>query len=44
MFLCVVFSVKSSPVNQTEVAHNFTEAARLQVYRKLHMVYFERAY
>ena len=44
MFLCVIFSVKSYQVNQTEVAHNFTEAAGFQVYRKLHIAYFEHAY
>ena len=44
MFLSVVFSVKSSQVNQIEVARNFTEAARFQVYRKLHIAYYEHAY
>lgn len=41
--LSVVFSVKSSQANQTELAQNCTEAAGFKVYTKLHIAYCEHA-
>lgn len=40
---CVLFSGKSAQVNQTELVHNFTEAAWFKVYTKLHIAYCEHA-
>lgn len=34
--------MKSSQANQTELAHNFTEAAGFKVYTKLHITYWEQ--
>lgn len=42
MPLCIVFSVKPSQANQTELACNFTEAG-FKVHTKLHIAYREHA-
>lgn len=43
MSCCAVFLMKSSQANQTELAHNFTEAAGFKVYTKLHITHCEHA-
>lgn len=42
MPLCIVFSVKPSQANQTELACKFTEAG-FKVYTKFHIAYCEHA-